>query len=504
MLKLPKIITKTLSLRLSLMLVCAIALLLIASLAVMFHFSRQALKEEAVRDAEETLEGTVRQIDNVLLSIEQTTGNIAWNLKAHLDEPDCMEAYCRENVKCNPYIVGCAIAFKPYFYSGRELFMTYVHRKDYGMTNDAYTELVTQDTFASRPYTEQVWYTEPMTTGRAGWTDPLKNEDTEDEALITFCLPIYDQSNNSVGVIGVDLCVSLLSQIVLASKPSPNGYVTLLARNGSFIVHPDPEKLKYQTVFTQTEHGTDPSVREAAEAMVEGETGFESFLMNDKKWYVFFEPFRRELSPGRVEGNPGWSIGVVYPDDDIFKEYKLLLYDVLAIAAIGLLLFFVLCRLVTRRALLPLGLLTRSVQRIAAGNYDETIPDTKRMDEIGQLQVNFQQMQEALAVYMDKQEHLSAQLLERGEVLQKAYSQAQEADRMKIAFLHFMTNQMIEPAEIINKNVMQLCNHQNNSPEETGNLADAIRQQSGIIIDVLSRLIKEAGDKSQGKEDIHE
>ena len=66
MLKLPKIITKTLSLRLSLMLVCAIALLLIASLAVMFHFSRQALKEEAVRDAEETLEGTVRQIDNVL------------------------------------------------------------------------------------------------------------------------------------------------------------------------------------------------------------------------------------------------------------------------------------------------------------------------------------------------------------------------------------------------------------------------------------------------------
>ena len=51
MLRLPKIQTKTLSTRLSLMVVSAVAVLLLASLAVMFHFSRQAVKQEALKNA---------------------------------------------------------------------------------------------------------------------------------------------------------------------------------------------------------------------------------------------------------------------------------------------------------------------------------------------------------------------------------------------------------------------------------------------------------------------
>jgi methyl-accepting chemotaxis protein/sigma-B regulation protein RsbU (phosphoserine phosphatase) len=53
--------------------ICQTVLLLAVTLAVMLYFSRQTLKKEAIHDAEETLAGTVQQIDNVLLSIEQTT-----------------------------------------------------------------------------------------------------------------------------------------------------------------------------------------------------------------------------------------------------------------------------------------------------------------------------------------------------------------------------------------------------------------------------------------------
>ena len=73
MLKMPKLLTRTLSLRLSVMIVSAIALLLLASLGVMLYFSRQALKQEALQNAEQTLEGTVQHIDNILLSVEQAT-----------------------------------------------------------------------------------------------------------------------------------------------------------------------------------------------------------------------------------------------------------------------------------------------------------------------------------------------------------------------------------------------------------------------------------------------
>ena len=53
-----KLIRKTLSLRLSLMMVFEIGLLLIVALIVMFHFSWLAMKAEARGDAEQTLEGT--------------------------------------------------------------------------------------------------------------------------------------------------------------------------------------------------------------------------------------------------------------------------------------------------------------------------------------------------------------------------------------------------------------------------------------------------------------
>ena len=119
--------------KLNLMVICQTVLLLAVTLAVMLYFSRQTLKEEAIQDAEETLAGTVQQIDNVLLSIEQTTEYTYQDLLGHLDEPERMETYCRKVVEGNPYVVGCAIVFQPNFYQGRELFMAYVRERQTGV-----------------------------------------------------------------------------------------------------------------------------------------------------------------------------------------------------------------------------------------------------------------------------------------------------------------------------------------------------------------------------------
>ena len=92
---LTKKISQTLSLRLSLMVVCVIALLLLVSMAAMYFFSRQALREEALCNAQETLESTVQDVDNILLSVEQSTGNIYWDLLGHLNEPENMIKYSK-------------------------------------------------------------------------------------------------------------------------------------------------------------------------------------------------------------------------------------------------------------------------------------------------------------------------------------------------------------------------------------------------------------------------
>ena len=242
-----------------------VLLLLAVTLGILAYFSHKALRQEALRNAELTLEGTVQDIDNILLSVEQSTGNVYYDLLEHLDNPDRMYTYSRALVESNPNIVGCAICFIPGYYPGRDLFMAYVHRRSSATDNPS--DLVTSETFTNRPYTEQVWFTEPMKTGEIGWIDPLKGIDAENEPLVTFCLPFNDKTGERVGVIAVDVSINQLSKIILAAKPSENGYSVLLAHNGSYIVHPDKEKLSNPTVFSQMEQGADVSELDAAKAM---------------------------------------------------------------------------------------------------------------------------------------------------------------------------------------------------------------------------------------------
>lgn len=470
--------------------VCAVALLLTATLAVMYLFTRQVLRDEAMHDASHALETTARHIDNILLSVEQTAGNVYYDLMRHKDDPETMEEFCTRVVTCNPYVTGCATAFKPDYFKAGESMMVYVYKDD--------GKLVTTHQFGVTPYTEQPWYTEPMTTGHVCWLEPLKNKSDWKFPLVTFCLPIYGEGRTCVGVLGIDVPLDMFSKIVNDAKPSPNGYITLLSDDGSFIVHPDHDKLYRQDVFTQTKLGADPSVREAAEAMVSGESGFKPFILNQQKWYVMYKPFERKAVPGRVMEELKWSVGVVYPDQDIFGGYNRLLYYLLAIAIVGLTIFFMLCRWVTHRQLLPLTGLTDSAQRIAQGNYNETIPDTKRQDEIGQLQRNFQQMQHSLATYIGEQEKLSADLQTRHQELEETYRQAKEADRMKTAFLHHMTNQMVPPSNQISDFVKRLCQGHAGATE-TGRLAEDIEKQSKVIVELLNNMIQTADDE-KGKE----
>ena len=116
MLRLTKFVTRTLSVRLSLMVVCAVAVLLSVTFGIMLAYSRKTVKEDALNRASQTLEGTIQHIDNVLLSVEQSAGNIYWHAMNHLDQPDMMYVYSRKLVEANPWIVGSAIALEPNYY----------------------------------------------------------------------------------------------------------------------------------------------------------------------------------------------------------------------------------------------------------------------------------------------------------------------------------------------------------------------------------------------------
>ena len=498
-------IKKNLTLRICLMVFYGLVLLTI-TLVAMFQFAHKALKDEAMSCAEQTLDATVQQIDNILLSVEQASGNVYMELIQHLDQPERMLGYAQKVVESNEYIDGCAIVFRPDYYPGRHLYMAYMHRHCSDESVKGFTRpLVAQDTFTDRPYTEQRWYTEPMKSKRACWIDPLKNQETECNPLVTFCLPIYDRNRECIGVMGVDVKIELLSQIILAVKPSPRGYATMLARDGSFIVHPDKSKLTVQTVFVQLQQGADASVQEAAEAMLAGEQGEKPFWMDGELWHVFYRPFVRTQVPGRAMEPLAWSVGVVYPVDDIYGDVNRLFNYLIGGSALALLVLFVLLWIVVSRQLKPLELLTRSARRIARGDYDQQLPDTHPQDEIRQLQDSFNHVQQSLKAYIRRLRDLQSTLKERGQALAQTYENAKQNNKVKAKFLHHMTNQMMEPAELLDKSVTRLCNEYGDMTlEEATHEVEVIEEESKVIVDLTDQMLTTAQDQTGKEEDAHE
>ena len=470
------------SIRLNTLVILEIVLLLVVSLGVLFFFTRKALVEESKMDAEQRLEATVQHVDNILMTIEQSTGNVFYRLLDNLDKPELMSSFCRHLVESNPNIDGCSIAFKPGYYPDRELFMTYVHRKKYNSP-----ELVFSDNAVNLPYTKQPWFTETMRTCRAAWIDPGQNQDSHVEPIITFCLPIRDYTKECVGVIAVGLSINLLSQIVLETKPSPNSYSLLLSHDGSYIIHPDHQKLSGQNVLTQPEVAESPSALQAAETMMKGGTGDMSFVMNDHTWYIFYKPFVRNNPSGRSMQALNWNIATIYPKSDIFGEYNHLVLHVLGIVLVALLLFYMLCRSAIRKQMKPLMYLTESAERIAEGHYDESIPNVNRDDEVGAFYKHFQYMQKALEKNITRQEEQRATLLKHHEELHKVHQQIQDDDQVKATLLHNVTNRMIAPSESIVASVANLCdNYQNITLPEADKEIANLKQQSETIIELLS------------------
>ena len=443
MAKLPRLITRTLSFRLSLTVIAALATLLLVALLIIFVFSRKAVKEEALMNAGQTLEATMQRIDNILLKVEQSSGNVYWKMLPNIHKPEKLELYTRKLVEATPYITDCTITW------------------------DA------DSTAADSIFT--------------GWINP---EEKNVNAITTFRLPVFD-GRRKVGVMDVDVSLALISKLVLEAKPSPNSFCTLLKNDGTVIVHPDSVALNKNILeFVKNGH---PSMAEAAQAMLDGGTGYKYFDLDGEDYYVFYKPFERAEVMGRAMSKLGWSAGIIYPEDDIFGDYNRLLYTVLIIAVIGLVLLFLSCRFYIRHQLLPLRKLEKSAQHIAEGDYDKPIRYSRRRDEVGRLQNHFREMQQSLATRMGEMKQLSETLKERGEELQATYEQAQAAERMKTNFLYNMSDQMMSPVDGIRKRVQTLSNTNGKQTEkETTQLVDGIQQRGEKVTALLNQLITES------------
>lgn len=449
-----------------------------AALGILFYYSRQAVKEEAVEKATRTLEGTLLHVENTLHEVEVAADNMKWQVEQHIDTPDSMFTFSRTILEQNPNLYGCSVAFDPYFYPEKgKFFSAYSCRK--GDTIE--TEQEGNDLYE---YYCMDWYIIPYQLEQPYWVEPFREYDTGgiqvDDVITSYCQPIHSHEGKTVGVLSVDLSLEWFSHTITDAKPFPNSYSIVLGKGGTFIVHPDSTKLFYQTIFTPTLEQPDTVLTNLGYAMLHGESGYKVLNRDGKDLYVFYKPFR----------HTGWSVAIVCSEKDIFEPYNSLQRSLMLIAVVGLLLLLIFCILIIRRGVRPLKQLAFSAQRIAEGNYEETVPDTQRQDEIGHLQHSFSMMQQSLAHHMAALNNTTDTLTQRNRDLQKAYEQAHEADRVKAAFISNMTDQMAHPVSIIAEESDLLREgYTTFTPEEMTAHVDKMLENTEAVTRLLNQLL---------------
>ncbi|MCX6307450.1 MAG: SpoIIE family protein phosphatase, partial [Bacteroidia bacterium] len=182
-----------------------------------------------------------------------------------------------------------------------------------------------------------------------------------------------------------------LTKIVNSVKIFKTGYAFLISRTGVFVTHPNREYIMNQSIFTVSKELEIPKLRAIGRTMIDGKNGY-TFLKSpqgEKTWiYYTFLPSTK------------WSLGVVFPHNEMYADIQQLTLLILLLSAIGLgLLVFFTVRIINKQ-LNPLAKFAHSARVIAEGNFDVELPKIESGLEMKELHDSFEFMQKELADYV--------------------------------------------------------------------------------------------------------
>jgi len=350
-----------------------------------YYVSRQIILKNIEANARNHASATVHQIDAILRSLEKVPETIVCYLQNfHYDRDDILKLL-RSVIDSNPQIYGATIAFEPYAFENRRLFAPYFYQRN-GQINFTYIPY---------EYFYWDWYQIPKELNQPAWTEPYYDEGAGEIIMATYSVPFYRNVSGKrklIGVVTADISLSWLQKIVASIKIAETGYGFLISKNGAFVTHPNTNFIMNETIFSVAEARADKRMRELGRKMIKGQSGFVPFqsLITGKNCWMVYAPLAAN----------GWSLGVLFPQNELMADIASLNYIVLVLSFGGFLLLLGIIVLITGSLTRPLRALSRAAAKIGTGDLEVELPTLKSRDEVGNLAESFRYMQSSLRKYI--------------------------------------------------------------------------------------------------------
>ena len=119
-------------------------------------------------------------------------------------------------------------------------------------------------------------------------SDPYIDDEAQDTVL-SVARAVYDDNGKLLGVMGGDVLLKELHELVNHIQVFDKGYGFLLLKSGLILSGPHPEDI--MKVDMTTDPQIPEALREAAQRMIRGETGTQEYVYGGMETKAFFTRF---------------------------------------------------------------------------------------------------------------------------------------------------------------------------------------------------------------------
>ena len=270
-------------------------------------------------------------------------------------------------------------------------------------------------------FRERPWYKDTVKKNALLYTEPYLDAYSSNRA-VTCAIPYYKPSGEIGGVVGAGMFLSHINTIVLSTKVGATGYGFIMKNDGRVLFSPRSRgdlKVSPENAPTLLQ-SNDESLREAAEAMAEGEIGITEVMVDGTPCYLAYGPLKAlNASFGVVMDKSEVNAPAAYNEEvieesteDFLSTLNHSIYS--TFLAIFIIMFFLLLAMsfmgnfLAERFASPIKLLTEGVKEIAGGNLDKKL-DITTGNEIEELATNFNMMTDELKAHIDNLTRVTAE-----------------------------------------------------------------------------------------------
>lgn len=225
-----------------------------------------------------------------------------------------------------------------------------------------------------------------LSGGPAQITPPLVSR-TTGIPTIFIVAPIRDEQDQPQGLIGAGISLQYAGVVAESLKAGKTGYGFIIARDGTFIHHPNKDFVMKRKITELDE----PSVRGLGEAMLSGASGMYRYSYAGVEKIAFYQPIPIT----------GWSVATTLPVRELFAPATRMIGSLLIITFLVLTVVGMTIVVATRRLTRPVLDLASHAREIAAGNFPVQACEVTSGDEVGDLARAFNLMTRQLKNTME-------------------------------------------------------------------------------------------------------